>query len=270
MGQMIADPSEEFYTQTYDTVVPDWPGEIDFYQALASPVYAQRQGVLEVACGTGRVAIQLAKLGGDVVGLDLSPGMLALAREKSAAMKNVRWIQDDMTSFDLGEAFGLVIVPGHSFQFMLTPADQLSCLESVNRHLAPGGSIVIHVDHLDVEWLGDLMKGKAGVHEKAEQFIHPMTGRSIQSFRSWSYEPSTQTAAAHTIWQETNAEGHVVSQWERGPIRLHCLFPFEMEHLLSLAGLAVEAAYGDFYRTAFKDDSQDLIWIAKKRHTAKA
>jgi ubiquinone/menaquinone biosynthesis C-methylase UbiE len=270
MSQLIADLSEEFYTQTYDTVVPDWPGEIDFYQALASEVHAQRRGVLEVACGTGRVAIQLAKLGGDVVGLDLSPAMLALAREKSAAVKNVRWIQADMTSFDLGEAFGLVIIPAHSFQFMLTPADQLSCLESISRHLAPGGSIVIHVDHQDVEWLGDLMKGKAGVHEKAGQFIHPMTGRSIQCFRSWSYEPSTQTASAHTIWQETNAEGHVVSQWERGPIRLHCMFPFEMEHLLSLAGLAVEAMYGDFFRTAFRDDSQEMVWIAKKRRTAKA
>lgn len=241
MSQSIADHSEEFYAQSYDTVVSDWPGEIDFYKALALEVYAHGQAVLEVACGTGRVAIRLAKPGGDIVGLDLSPAMLALAREKSAAMANVRWIQDDMTSFNLGEIFGLVIIPAHSFQFMLTPADQLACLENISRHLAPGGIIAVHVDNINVQWLGDLMKENGDVHEKAGRFIHPRTGRSIRTLKAWSYEPSTQTATAHTIWRETAAEGQIASQWERGPIPLHCVFPFEMEHLLSLAGFGVEA-----------------------------
>ena len=265
MSQSNADQSEEFYVQTYDTVVSDWPGEIDFYQALTTQVYARGQAVLEVACGTGRVAIRLAKHGAEVVGLELSPAMLALARKKSARMSNVRWIQQDMTSFNLGEAFGLVLIPGHSFQFMLTAADQLACLESIRRHLAPGGTIVVHVDHQDMRWLGDLMGEKAGVHEKAGRFIHPGTGRTIQTFRAWSYEPSTQTATAHTIWRETTAEGHFKSQWERGPIRLHCVFPFEMEHLLALARFDVEAVYGDFFRAGLRDYSEEMIWVGREK-----
>ncbi len=263
MIQSIADQSEEFYALTYDAIVSDWPGEIDFYEALALQAHAQGQAVLEVGCGTGRVAIRLAKLGVDIVGLDLSPAMLVLAREKSAAMANVRWIQDDMTSFNLGETFGLVIIPAHSFQFMLTPADQLACFENIIGHLAPGGTIVVHVDHLNVQWLGDRMKENGGVHKEVGRFIHPGTGRSIQTLKAWSYEPSTQTATAHTIWRETTVEGQAASQWERGPIPLHCLFPFEMEHLLSLAGLSVEAVYGDFFRTELRDDSEEMIWIAK-------
>jgi SAM-dependent methyltransferase len=227
VSQSNADQSEEFYVQTYDTVVSDWPGEIDFYRALTAPVHARGQAVLEVACGTGRVAIRLAKHG--------------------------------------GEAFGLVLIPGHSFQFMLTAADQLACLESIRRHLAPGGTIVVHVDHPDMRWLGDLMGEKAGVHEKAGQFIHAQTGRLIQTFRAWSYEPSTQTAIAHTIWRETTAEGHVKSQWERGPIRLHCVFPFEMKHLLALAGYSLEAVYGDFFRAGLRDDSEEMIWVAREK-----
>jgi ubiquinone/menaquinone biosynthesis C-methylase UbiE len=265
MSYSISDQSEEFYVQTYDTVVPDWPGEMDFYKALTAPVWAQGQAVLEVACGTGRVAIRLAQHGGEIVGLDLSPAMLALARKKSASMANVRWIQHDMTSFNLGEAFGLALIPGHSFQFMLTAADQLACLESIRRHLVPGGTMVAHVDYPDLRWLGDLMGEKAGVHENAGQFIHPKTGRLIQTFRAWSYEPSTQTASAHTIWRETIAEGHVRSQWERGPIRLHCVFPFEMEHLLALAGLSLEAVYGDFFGARLRNDSEEMIWVAKKK-----
>jgi hypothetical protein len=189
--------------------------------------------------------------------------MLDVAREKSAGMSNMRWVQGDMRSFDLGETFGLAIIPGHAFQNMVTVADQVACLESVRRHLIPCGVLVVHLDHQAVSWLGDLTGDRGGVFEAAEQFPHPKTGRQIRTSRAWSYEPSTQTAIAQTVWEEIGADGRVVDRWETGPIRLHCVFRFEMEHLLARVGFAVEAVYGGFFRQGLQDESSEMIWVAR-------
>jgi len=257
----------KFYAQTYDASVPDWPGEIDFYRELAAEAKSNGGAVLEVACGTGRVAMRLVQDGVCVVGLDLSPEMLDVAREKSVGFQNVRWVLGDMRSFELGETFELVIIPGHAFQNILTPEDQIACLECIKRHLNPGGTLVVHLDHQNISWLGDLRRGKGGVFETAEQFLHPKTGRQIRTLRAWSYEPSTQTAIAQTVWEEIGADGQVVDRRETGPIRLHCVFRFEMEHLLARVGFAVEAVYGDFFRQELRDESSEMIWVVRSQQT---
>ncbi len=265
MSRFASDRAREFYAQTYDASVGDWPGEIDFYKELAAEAHLNGRAVLELACGTGRVAIRLALGGVEVVGLDISSAMLEVAREKSAGMSNIRWVLHDMRAFDLGETFGLAVIPGHAFQNLVTPSDQIECLKCIERHLSPDGTLVVHLDHQNVSWLGDLTRDKGGAFEAAEQFCHPKTGRQVLTSRAWSYEPSTQTAIAQTVWEEFDAHGQVVHRWESGPIRLHCVFRFEMEHLLALAGFKVEAVYGDFFRGELTDESQEMIWVAKKR-----
>ena len=66
----------QFYAETYDTVMEDWPGEIEFYQDLAAKYVKPDQAILELACGTGRIALRLAESGKRVVGLDSSPDMI--------------------------------------------------------------------------------------------------------------------------------------------------------------------------------------------------
>lgn len=262
MSQSSVDRAADFYAEMYDDSVPDWPGEIDFYTRLAAEAKAAGGSVLEIACGTGRVAIRLAQGGVNAVGLDLSPRMLAVARRKSAGLANMRWVQADMRSFDLGETFALVLIPGHAFQNLNTPQDQVACLECIKRHLTPGGILVVHLDHQDVRWLGDLLGDKGGVFEAAEEFKHPTTGCLVRASRAWSYERSTQTAIQQTRWDEIGDDGQNVASVHREPIRLHCIFRLEVEHLLARTGFAVEALYGDFFRHPLSDDSTDMIWVA--------
>jgi len=263
MSKFSTERVREFYAETYDTVVPDWPGEIDFYRELAAEANSNGRAILEVACGTGRVAIHLAHDGFEVVGLDLSSAMLDVAREKSIGMSNMRWVQTDMRSFELGETFGLVIIPGHSFQNILTAADQVACLESIRRHLSPGGILVVHLDHLSVSWLGDLRREQGGVFKTAQPFTHPKTGRQIRTSQAWLYEPAAQTAISQTRWEEINDDGKVSNCWESGPLRFHCVFRFEMEHLLTLTGFEIEEIYGDFSREELTDESTEMVWVAK-------
>ena len=156
-----------YYAATYDVPVGDWPGEIDFYLAAARA--AGPAEVLELAVGTGRIAARLAQAGWKVTGLDRSPEMLAVARAKTAEQPNLRLIEGDMRSYDLGRTFGLAIIPGHSFQNLLTADDELACLRTTLRHLAPDGRLIIHLDHQDTGWLGSISPGGrlAGVFEPA-------------------------------------------------------------------------------------------------------
>jgi hypothetical protein len=55
----------------------------------------------------------------------------------------------------------------------------------------------------------------------------------------------------------------VANSWQTAPARLHCVFRFEMEHLLARVGLAVDAVYGDFSRHPLENKSSDMIWVAR-------
>ncbi len=263
MAKFSTERAREFYAVTYDTVVPDWPGEIAFYRELAAETHSKGQAVLEIACGTGRVARRLAQDGINVVGLDLSPAMLSVAREKSIGMSNARWVQGDMRSFELGETFGLAIIPGHSFQNILTAQDQVATLRAIKQRLVPGGILVVHLDHLSVSWLGELTGDQGGVLETAGSFCHPETGQQIRTSQAWWYEPATQTAVSQTVWEAIDANGEVLDRWESGPLRFHCVFRFEMEHLLERTGFVIESVYGDFFRNELQNESSEMIWVAR-------
>jgi SAM-dependent methyltransferase len=198
-----------------------------------------------------------------MTGMDQSPEMLAVARRKSHDTTDIRWAEADMQSFDLGERYGLVLVPAHSFQFMLTPADQVSCLEAIKRHLDPQGTVIIHLDHQDIDWLGNLPAARADDGERERILRHPVTGRSFRRVLAWSYERSTQTAAVVVEWEELDQDGTVIARRTQDPMPLHCVFPFEMDHLLGRVGLKIEALYGDFFRRALHSGSSEMIWVAR-------
>src|SRR5262245_28969077 len=100
-------------TDLYDLAAPADPVAETFYL-----LEARRRGgaVLDLACGTGRFTIPLARSGLEVVGGDLSPSMLERARAKAAAASvGIDFVEMDMREFDLaGRRFGLVIIAANS------------------------------------------------------------------------------------------------------------------------------------------------------------
>ncbi len=257
---------EQFYAETYDEAVPDWPGEMDFWRSYAAEVRAKRERLLDVACGTGRVGIRLAQEGTGVTGLDLSESMLEKAREKSRDVPGMEWVHSDMCAFDLGRTFGLAIIGGHAFHNLNTPSQQAACLDAIHRHLVPGGRLILHLDHQNVEnveWLGGLAGKDAGVFHVEKEFTHPGTGRRIRQSQAWSYEPSTQTCISQLMWEALGDDGQVLETWKTEPNRLHAIFRFEVEHALKRTGYEIEALYGDFFRHPLEDKSPGMIWVAR-------
>ncbi|MBE0634649.1 class I SAM-dependent methyltransferase, partial [Candidatus Bipolaricaulota bacterium] len=166
--------------QLYDAAVPDWPGEIDFYRNLAQEDVDEHHSILEIASGTGRVAIKLAQAGFQVVGIDLSQDMLSIARAKSASLKNVTFVQADMRSFDLNRDFALALVPAYSFQLLLTEKAQKTCLEKISKHLIPRARLVLHLERQDPDWLASLPSDSYTPFEASGETTHPHTSQLIR------------------------------------------------------------------------------------------
>lgn len=110
----------------------DMHGEATFVRAYSPAT------VLDAGCGTGRVAIELARHGIEVVGVDVDPSMLATARERGP---DVEWAQGDLRTFDLERRFDVVVMAGNVPLF--TPAGtQAELVAGVARHVAPHGLVV--------------------------------------------------------------------------------------------------------------------------------
>lgn len=115
-------------------------GEADLVEALLAESFGSVRGraVLDAGCGTGRVAVELARRALDVVGVDLDPMMLDTARTKSEA---VAWHLADLTALDLGRDFDLIAAPGNVMIF-LAPGTEGDVLQRLAAHLRPHGLLV--------------------------------------------------------------------------------------------------------------------------------
>ncbi|MDP1803788.1 MAG: class I SAM-dependent methyltransferase, partial [Acidimicrobiales bacterium] len=110
----------------------DVHGEAAFVRAY------QPATVLDAGCGTGRVAVELARHGIEVVGADVDASMLATARERSS---DITWVEADLGTLDLGRAFDVVVMAGNVPLFT-PPGTQAALVGGVARHVVGGGLLV--------------------------------------------------------------------------------------------------------------------------------
>jgi SAM-dependent methyltransferase len=124
------------YQERFDALARsgrDVHGEAAFVRRFAPAT------VLDAGCGTGRVAIELDRRGVAVVGVDCDPSMLATARERGP---QIRWVEADVTTLDLGEVFDVVVMAGNVPLF--TPAGtQPALVAGGARHVARDGCLVL-------------------------------------------------------------------------------------------------------------------------------
>jgi SAM-dependent methyltransferase len=231
------------------------------------PLYlelAQQQGsrVLEVACGSGRVLVPLVRNGLQVVGIDASPHMLALARAKlSSEHLNAQLEQADMRTFQLEEAdFDLAVVAVKSFAYLLEPADQLRCLETICAHLRPGGLLAMDLMHPTLEWL---TAPRGSMRDDLLTYV-PQHGYTLSRVESVvSVDRARQVRVIRSIYETVDDSGHVIDKrFVEWPYRW--LHRFEAEHLLVRAGFEVQSVYGGYQREPFTSDSATMLFLATR------
>jgi SAM-dependent methyltransferase len=124
----------------------DYDARWDRMAAAGEPVHGEADlvtgfrpaSVLDAGCGTGRVGIELARRGIEVVGVDADPDMLERARRRST---DVTWVLADLATLDLGRTFDVVVLAGNVLPFV-EPVDRVAAVAACARHLDVGGVLV--------------------------------------------------------------------------------------------------------------------------------
>ena len=220
--------------------------------------------VLELASGTGRVLLPIARSGKEIVGVERSRGMLDRCREKLAAepsdvQARVRLHSADIRDFALEDRFAVVIIPFRAMQHLLSVDDQLACLDCIRRQLVPGGRLVFDVFNPD---FARLSATTGEEFEDTPDTLLPDGSHFRRTGRIVAVHRVDQVNDVELIYHITPAGGGEVER------RVHA-FPmrwylrFELEHLLARAGFSLECFYGNFDRSPLSDASPEIVVAAR-------
>jgi SAM-dependent methyltransferase len=203
---------------------------------------ARRAGgpVVELGVGTGRIAVPVAAEGIRVIGVDSSPGMLAVCRER-AALAGVSELVDlrlgDLRKPPVTQRVPLVICPFRSFLHLADDAERLEALGATRDLLVPGGRFVFDVfrpgDADIAETHGRWLEREPGIFERAD----------------WDTERRTLTLS-------------VRGRSGTATMQLAWLAADDWRRLLERAGFEVEACYGWFDRRRYSG-GEDMVWVAR-------
>ena len=238
------DPFAEIYDEWSDHMTED----VAFYVELAR---AAEGPIVELAVGNGRVAIPVAReTGRKVIGIDLSAAMLGQARQRAAAEGvELELRQGDMRDLELEEPAALVYSPFRSLLHMPSWQDRRRVFERVAAALKPGGRFAWNAFVFD-PLIAARLSGEVRQH--------------ADNSRIWErveYDP-TESRIDITAWVGQPGEG------ER-KLSLWWVNRSEWEGLIEVAGLEVDALYGDFDLRPLGKEDREFIWVARKPERAR-
>jgi 2-polyprenyl-3-methyl-5-hydroxy-6-metoxy-1,4-benzoquinol methylase len=233
----------------YDLEFAERTYEIPYFSAMA----LQAAGpVLEVACGTGRITLPLAKQGVDITGLDVSPAMIARARQNGArAGLPVEWIEQDCRDMRLGRSYALIFSATNAMQHLLDIDSACSFLRSARAALQPGGRLVIDVFNPSLE---KLLKTPADRHV-LKTIPHATTPITVEV--SSHYLADTQILHFDLFYLRAG-------QVERTKhVNMRVFYPQELLALCQFSGLRMVERHGDYVGSSFTGASSKQILICQ-------
>lgn len=198
--------------------------------------------VLELAIGTGRVAIPLVERGLSVSGIELSRPMVDKLHEKRS---DIPVVVGDMATCTVPGAFSLVYVVWNSIGNLRTQAEQVACFRNAARHLSPGGRFVIEL------WIPGIRRFPPG---QAAVPFH-VGGRHV-GFDT--YDMATQQGTSHHY--RRRPDGTVTY----GASNFRYIWPAECDLMAQLAGLELETRAADWHGAPFTGDSESHVSVWRK------
>ena len=216
----------------YDEDTADRPAGpvVDFLAPLGGG------GALELAIGTGRIALPLSARGISVAGIDLSPDMVAHLHGKSTTIPVAI---GDMTTTRVEGAFSLVYIVFNSINNVTTQDAQIACFENAARHLVPGGCFVVEAGVPNTHRLEvfDLSDTHVGVDE---------------------YDADTQRLVSHHF---SLRDG----QWRRLSMPFRAVSPAELDLMARIAGLRLRERWSGWQREPFTAESRSHVSVWEKQ-----
>ena len=260
MSQLPDPATAAALARLYDLDLVDDPGDVELYLALAGRAGGR---VLELAVGSGRVAVPLAAAGHHVTGVDSDPHMLDRARARGAAGLagtggSLKVVEADIVGLALpeGATFGFGYLALNSLMALGTRAAQQAAIQALADHLDPGGIAAVDVWLPDAE---DLARydGRLILEWTRPE---PTTGALVTKAGSAQYDAATGTVALTSVFEE-GAQGARPARWVRHD-RLRLVSAEELTGFAEAAGLRVETLAGGYDLDPFGPGSDRAVLVA--------
>ncbi|NOZ74287.1 MAG: class I SAM-dependent methyltransferase [FCB group bacterium] len=242
----------DIYTvpELYDAFHGNKIDDIPFLLAQAEK--SKGPDVLELAAGTGRLAIPLIQAGFTYTGIELSPSYAQWARDKLTKRKlSGKIITGDMRSFSLDKKFDFIFVGFNSFLHLGTDQDALQCLEHIKKHLKPDGRFLVDIfvpnpDHLyrDPEKFYPVMS-----------FEHPQGGecRIVEKTR---YDSAAEILHVEWYFYRDEASSPDIYSFD-----MRMVYPDTFDRLITDAGLVIQEKLGNYDGSPLEPESPLQITI---------
>ncbi|HEX4204202.1 MAG TPA: class I SAM-dependent methyltransferase [Ktedonobacteraceae bacterium] len=249
------DNLEEFRDpQTYDLqdegYYDDYPLTEQWARSLGGPL-------LDLACGTGRMALRMAEVGYQVTGVDITPEMIARAHQKAAQQgASIDWVVADARTFHLQKQFPFIYMLENVFQFFLTREDQEAMLARVQEHLLPKGCFLFETRNPTPRNLLEVR------HPEGDKYVTPDGGQLVTSAEQY-YDPMTQIQhyTSHLTFHRPGSQQEQKTLYTD----LRYVFPQEIEALLYYNGLQIRSRYGSWQQEPLTATSPAMIYVCQKR-----
>ncbi len=241
----------EKWARVYDLIYGKYKDDIDFYRKEARKAKGK---VLEIACGTGRIYLELLKDGVDAYGIDISKNMLEVLKKKAKELGLKPKVKKaDMRNFRFNTKFSLIIIPFRSFLHNLTVEDQLNTLKNIRKHLTPNGKLILNFFCPNPEVIF-----KTYGKEIKEDIIEFGNKKLVLASKSYFVDEVNQIVEFVKTLKDKN---RIV--W-KNKFRIALIYKREFELLLRLAGFRKWKVYGGFNYKPLKSYKQEMVWIVEK------
>lgn len=234
----------DIWAPYYDDLHPDGDEEAAFLRPFAG----DPPSALELAIGSGRVALPLSRAGVAVTGIDVSDEMISLLRAKPGG-DEIHVIKGDIADVAVDGTFPLIYLPFNTLFTLMGQERQVDCFRNVARALEPGGRFVLDAFVPDMK--------------RYDSHQTRMAVESITSTRSHTYELSIHDPVAQTV------VSHHVKRFDDGstavlPVSLRYAWPAEMDLMAQLAGLDLQERLGWYDRRPFTAQSGQHVSVYRK------
>lgn len=228
----------------YDELFASASSEVEFLRPLAG-----RPGrALELAIGSGRVALPLARSGVDVTGIDISDEMIALLRAKPGG-EVIRVISGDFAEVEVDDEFPLVYLTFNTLFALTDQERQIDCFLNVARVLEPGGRFVLDAFVPDV---------KRFDRYQTRMAVESITSNEAHAYELSIHDPVMQTVLTHHVRRHDDGSSVVL------PTKIRYAWPAEMDLMARLAGLELEDRLGWYDRRRFTEQSGQHVSVYRK------
>jgi SAM-dependent methyltransferase len=227
---------------------------LDFYRRQ---IARYGEPVLELACGSGRLTIPLAKGNLNITGLDIFEPMLDLAKSKaSESGVNVRFLQGDIRSFELGEKFRFILIAAQSLSHLHTRQEVEDCLACVRRHLAEDGRFLIELFNPSFRFLAR----DPGQRYSVETYEDPVEGTRVFVTEETRYDSSTQINHIKWFFRGEGSDEEAVLSFE-----MRQFFPQEIDALVWYNSFLIEHKYGSHREEQFSSEALKQLIVCRAK-----